>query len=347
MVFSASPTMGLKVGDTYFFIKRHLFYLLLGLCGLYFALRCDLELLRKWAFAIYAFSMILLLLLFVPGVGRQVLGATRWINLGLISFQPSELIKFSMIVILARLLSDLGEGIVDFLHGLLPILVLIGLTAIIVILQPDLGTAIAIVLISVILLFVAGIRLAHLGFLLGSGLLAVIALSLTSPYRLRRLTAFLDPWKDPQGSGFQIIQSLLAVGSGGWHGLGLGASRQKYFYLPQQFTDFIFAILGEELGFIGGVVVIILFIIFIVRGLKIALSQHNHFCSLLATGIVSWLALQTLMNIMVVIGLLPTTGIPLPFISYGGTSTIVNLFAVGILINISLWPGKESKAKAK
>jgi cell division protein FtsW len=335
MVFSASPTLGLKLGDSFYFIKRHIFYLLIGFAALYFGFRLDLDLLKKRAGLIFLASVCLLLLIYIPGVGRKVLGASRWIELGLLSFQPSELIKFTMVLFLADLLTNQREKIGDFWRGFLPPILLTGIISAVIIKQPDLGTALTISLTSFIMLFVAGASLRHLGLLGGVGILGVIGLSIASPYRLRRLLAYLDPWKDPQGIGFQIIQSLLAIGSGGLLGLGLGASRQKYFYLPQQFTDFIFAILCEELGFIGGVGVVILFALFAARGLRIALGAGDPFKNLLAVGLVSWITVQALMNIMVVVGLIPTTGIPLPFISYGGTATIINFFAAGVVLNIS------------
>jgi cell division protein FtsW len=190
------------------------------------------------------------------------------------------------------------------------------------------------------MLFSAGANLFHLSLLGVLGIAGVIGLSMNTEYRMNRLIAFLNPWKDPKGTGFHIVQSLLAIGSGGLFGQGLGASRQKFFYLPQQFTDFIFAILCEELGFVGGAGVIALFVLFAVRGIRIAITAGDNFSSLLATGLVAWITLQAVINIMVVVGLLPTTGIPLPFISYGGTATIVSLFSVGILLNISLRPEK-------
>jgi len=344
MIFSASPTMGLKLGDSFFFIKRHLFYLLLGFFALYFGFRIDLEHLKKWAGLIFAISMVLLISIYIPGVGRKVLGASRWIDLGILSFQPSELMKFSTVLFLAVILTNRREKIKDYFAGLLPPVVLTGIVAVLIIRQPDLGTALTIAGTSFIMLFVAGAELWQLGLIGGVGVMGVIGLSVISPYRMQRLLAYLDPWKDPQGIGFQIIQSLLAVGSGGIIGLGMGASRQKFFYLPQQFTDFIFAILCEELGFLGGLGVVVLFILFAGRGLRIVLSTSDRFKSLLAAGIVSWITLQGLINIMVVLGIIPTTGIPLPFISYGGTATIVNLFVVGVVLNISK---NKSESEAK
>ncbi|MDD5382890.1 MAG: putative lipid II flippase FtsW [Candidatus Margulisbacteria bacterium] len=336
MVFSASPTMALKLGDSYLFLKKQILYILLGFAALYFGLRLDLGSLKKWAVYIFAASVLLLLLVYIPGVGRKISGAARWIDLLIFTFQPSELIKFTTVLLLASLLAKMGEKIKDFLQGLVPLLIVVGIVAALIVAQPDLGTALTILVTAFILLFVAGAKNVHLASLGGIGILGVLAISLASPYRLRRLLAFIDPWKDPQGIGFQVIQSLLAVGSGGIFGVGLGASRQKFFYLPQQFTDFIFAILCEETGLIGAATVVVLFIIFAGRGIRIAFSAADHFNYLLASGLVSWLTLQALMNIMVVLGLIPTTGIPLPFISYGGTATIVNLFAVGIVLNISL-----------
>lgn len=338
MVFSASPTLGLKLGDGFYFIKRHIFYLLIGLAALYFGFRLDLELLKKRAGLIFLGSLSLLLLVYIPGVGRKVLGASRWIELGVLSFQPSELIKFTMVLFLAQHLSANREKIGDLLRGFAPPVLLIAAVSAVIVKQPDLGTTLTIAATSFIMLFAAGANLRHLSLLGGAGALTVLALSLASPYRLRRLLAYLDPWKDPQGIGFQIIQSLLAIGSGGLLGLGLGASRQKYFYLPQQFTDFIFAILCEELGFVGGVGVVVLFAFFAFRGYRAALASGDLFKGLLTVGLVSWIMVQALMNIMVVVGLIPTTGIPLPFISYGGTATIINFFAAGVILNVASRP---------
>jgi cell division protein FtsW len=342
MIFSASPTMALKLGDSFYFIKRHLFYLLLGFLALYLANCLDLTVLRQRAWIIFIISLGLLLLVYIPGIGQEISGASRWIDLGIISFQPSELMKFTVILLLADLLTKIGEAS-RTVRGLIIPLVLLGFVCGLIIAQPDLGTALAIGGAGIIMLFAANALMIHLAVLGGLAALGVLFLSIVSPYRMQRLLTFLDPWKDPQGSGFQVIQSLLAVGSGGLFGVGLGASRQKFFYLPQQFTDFIYAILCEELGFIGAISVVILLAIFIGRGVKIAYATADRFCSLLTIGIIGWLGLQATINIMVVLSLLPTTGIPLPFISYGGTATIINLFAVGIVLNIS--KGKAASSK--
>lgn len=335
MIFSASPAMGMKYGDTFYFIKRHCFFLALGLAALFYGLHLNLDNLRERAPQILIAAVALLVVVFLPGVGRKVLGASRWIDLGIISFQPSEFIKFSIVLFLARWLAENKANISNLVRGFLPPLLLFGVVSLLIIKQPDLGTALTIGATIFAMLFLAGARPLHLGSVGLLGIILVLGLSVTSPYRLRRLTSYLDPWKDPLGSGFQVIQSLLAVGSGGVLGLGLGASRQKFYYLPQQFTDFIFAILCEELGLIGGASVLIALAFFAARGFLIALGTRDPFRRLLVGGIVSWLSIQAMINISVVLGLVPTTGIPLPFISYGGTAAIINLFAVGVVLNVS------------
>jgi cell division protein FtsW len=332
MIFSASPTMGIKVGDAFYYIKRQLFYLILGFLALYWAWQLDLEKLKNFAEIIFLFSFLFLLLVFIPGVGRKALGAVRWIDLGLLSFQPSELIKFSFLLYLAKWLTQERPNF--FQKFVFPVF-LLGVVTLPIIKQPDLGTALVLGATVLSLLFLAGLEMRYVWGLWLVGGIGVLGLIFFVPYRLRRLMAYLNPWQDPQGAGFQIIQSLLAVGSGGIWGLGLGASRQKFFYLPQQFTDFIFAILCEELGFLGGATVVVLFFLFALRGLRIALTASDSFQAYLAGGFTCWLSFQALINILVVVGLLPTTGIPLPFMSYGGTATIINLFAAGIVLNIS------------
>lgn len=335
MIFSASPSLALKLGDSFYYLKRHIFYSILGLFGLYYALNLDLNKLKKWAPWLLIISLGLLLSLNFPGVGKTMGGATRWMDLYFFSFQPAELAKFSMVLFLALILSAKGEGIKDFFKGLLPQLLLLGLISLIIIKQPDMGTALSIAGTALIMFFVAGARMGHLLFIMGMGSAAVLGLSVSSPYRLRRLLAYLDPWSDPLNVGFHIIQSLLAIGSGGFFGLGLGNSRQKFFYLPQQYADFIFAVLCEELGFLGAAGLIVLFLAFFISGLRIASLAKDGFSQLLCSGIIAMFAVQTFMNLMVVTGLLPTTGIPLPFISYGGSALIINLFSVGLILNIS------------
>ena len=335
MIFSASPALALKHGDSFYYLKRHLFYIILGLFGLNFALKLNLNTLKKWSLPILIFSLMLLVMVFIPKIGKSMGGASRWIDLYIFSFQPSELAKFAVILFLSSALANKKEGIKNFLSGLLPLLLMVGLVAGVIIKQPDLGTALSISFSAFLMFFIAGAQFLHLGVLLAAGAFGVLLISILSPYRLKRIFAYLNPWSDPLNIGFQIIQSLLAVGSGGLFGLGLGNSRQKFYYLPQQYADFIFAVLCEELGFIGAVVLLFLFVIFFARGIGIALKATDNFSYFLGMGIVIMFAVQTFMNLSVVLGLIPTTGIPLPFVSYGGTATVINLFSVGLVANIS------------
>lgn len=335
MVFSSSPALGLKMGDSFYYLKRHLFYIVLGLFGFFFALNLKIANLKKWAFPLLILSILLLLALYIPGVGKTLGGATRWLDLVIISFQPSELAKFAVVLFFAQVLANKKDNIRNFFTGLLPLLLVLGVVAGIIIKQPDMGTALSLLGAVFIMFFAAGAQLSHLGGLLLVGAFGILVLSVTSPYRMRRLLGYLDPWSDPLNVGFHIIQSLLAVGSGGLMGLGLGNSRQKFFYLPQQYADFIFAVYCEELGFIGAAVLLLLFVGFFWRGIKIAFEAHDDFSYLFAIGLIGLFAVQTFLNLSVVLGLVPTTGIPLPFISYGGTAMIVNLFSIGLLANIS------------
>jgi len=335
MVFSASPALALKMGDGFYYLKRHIFYIIIGFLGFRYALDLKIQKLKKYALQIIGVAILFLLLLHVPHLGKTMGGATRWLNLYLFSFQPSEFAKFAIVVFLAATLSNLKNKIEDFWHGFFPLLLVIGLIAGIIIKQPDMGTALSIMITAFILFFIAGAKIAHLSAIGSIGVFGILILSVTSAYRIKRLFAYLDPWKDPLNVGFHIIQSLLAVGSGGLFGLGLGNSRQKFFYLPQQYADFIFAVYCEELGFIGAAFLILLFLGFLFRGLRIAAFAEDDFSSLLAVGLISMFGVQIFLNLSVVVGLIPTTGIPLPFVSYGGTAMLVNLFSVGLLLNIS------------
>ncbi|MCX5751449.1 MAG: putative lipid II flippase FtsW [Candidatus Saganbacteria bacterium] len=335
MIFTASPALGLSAGDPFYFLKRHVLSVMVGLGAFWMGMKINIETWRKWSWHLLGLNMFLLLLIFVPHVGVSISGARRWLDFGLFTIQPSEIAKFITVLFLADVLSNEKLKLKDFWKGFFPYLFIILAMCGLIFLEPDLGTVMIIVAITMTLFFVAGAELSHLGVLFGLGVLGIIAVSLKSAYRLKRFVAYLDPWKDPQGSGFHIIQSLLAVGSGGIFGLGLGQSKQKFFYLPQQTTDFIFAILCEETGLIGATIVVLLFLGFVLRALKIAREAPSRFYMLMATGATMWIAIQAFLNLSVVIGLLPTTGIPLPFISYGGTSIVMLLFMVGMLVRIS------------
>jgi len=341
MVFSTTSTLGLKSGDAFYYVKRDILYILAGIAAMIYGVNMDYKKLQKNSLIIFVFSLFCLLLVFIPKVGITMGGASRWINLGLFSFQPSEIAKISTIIFLANMIANKRSKMKDFVYGLLPVMFITALVCLLVLKEPDLGTAIVIFIISFIMSFIGGARISHLLAILTAAIAVVIPASIFSPYRRRRLLSFIDPWSDPLNVGFHIIQSLLAVGSGGLFGLGLGASRQKFFYLPQQYTDFIFAILCEELGFVGATVTIILFVAFVLRAVKIIRNAPDQFSMLLCCGITAWITVQAIINMSVVVGIIPITGIPLPLISYGGTSLVLTLFALSLMLNISSY--KEVK----
>ncbi|HKB26891.1 MAG TPA: putative lipid II flippase FtsW, partial [Methylomirabilota bacterium] len=277
----------------------------------------------------------LLVLVLVPPIGQAINGTRRWIRLGPVSFQPAELAKLALVVYLAAFLAKKREGLRDFRQGLLPPLAVAGALAALVLAQPDLGNCLTLLALTFGLLYLAGVRPVHLGLVLAPAV-PLLALAIwVAPYRLRRITAFVDPWADPRGSGFQIIQSWLAFGNGGILGEGIGGSKQKLFYLPESHTDFIFAIIGEELGFVGAAAIVGLFVVLVWRGLRIGLRAPDPFGAYLALGITVLIATQTLVNLGVVTGLLPTKGLPLPFISFGGSALLVTMLSTGVLLNIS------------
>ncbi|ADG83006.1 stage V sporulation protein E [Thermincola ferriacetica] len=336
MVYSASQvTAHERLHDTYYYLKKQLLWASVGIGAMMLAMGIDYWKYKKMAipFLVLAFSLLVMVLL--PGIGKTVKGAQRWIGLGPFTIQPSEMVKLSLVIFMSYGLSVQKHKIKKFSQGLLPNLLILGLACGLILLQPDLGTAVSVAGTVFVMLFAAGAEARHLSALALAGIGAVGLAIAFEPYRLRRFLAFLDPWADPLGSGFHIIQSLYALGSGGLFGLGLGQSHQKFFYLPEQHTDFIFAVLGEELGFLGGSLVLLLFILFVWRGFRIALSSPDSFSSLLAVGITTMVALQAIINIGVVTGSMPVTGIPLPLISFGGSSLIFTLIGVGILLNIS------------
>jgi len=341
MVFSATTTESVAAGDPFLYLKKQSLYVLCGFIAMYAGYRTDYRNLRKLVGWLLWTSLFLLLAVFVPFLGRSAGGASRWIDLGLFSFQPSELLKLSIVIYLADFLTKRQDSMRDLFRALLPPLLVVGAFCLLVLKQPDLGTVIVIFGSAYIMFYLAGARLLHLAWMAAAAAAGFLAVSVLSPYRFKRLLAFIDPWQDPRGIGFHIIQSLIAVGSGGFLGLGLGASRQKYLYLPEQYTDFIFAVLCEETGFLGAAVVIALFIGLIGRGLKVSREAPCRFGMLLAGGITAFIGLEAAVNMGVVTGLVPTTGIPLPFISYGGTSLIVMMYAVGIILNISSSGDKE------
>jgi cell division protein FtsW len=312
-----------------------------GLAAFACAVNIDYHRLRNHSLLLFFASIALLAMVFVPGMGRTAGGASRWIWFGCFSFQPSEIAKFALILYLADVLARKQRQIDRFWKGLMMPLALCFLMLGLIIMQPDLGTTVLMALMLVVMLFVAGARLRLLLPLALAAPPAIYALVFSSDYRKRRIIAFLNPWADPEGTGFQIIQSFIALGSGGLTGMGLAQSRQKFYYLPAAHTDFIFSIIGEELGFIGAAVIVTLFLALLMLGMSICRKAPDFYGHLLAFGIVSVISLQAIINIAVVTGTLPTKGLPLPFISFGGSSMIVNLFAVGVLMNIGKHMGMD------
>lgn len=334
MVYSASAVLSYhKYGDFFYYAKRQLLFAGLGIVSMFIVMQIDYWVWRRWAKAGLIFCFILLILVLIIGVERN--GSKSWIGIGSFSIQPAEFIKIWMIIFLASFLSYRQKYMGTFFKGLLLPLALVGAAFGLIMLQPDLGTGAVLVATSVTMLFMAGARIWHLGLLGLAGVAGLAGLIIAAPYRIARITAFLDPWQDPLGAGYQIIQSLYAIGPGGLMGLGLGMSRQKFYYLPEPQTDFIFAILAEELGFLGGALILTLFALLVWRGFRTAICAPDLYGSLLAGGIVAMIAIQVVINIGVVIGLFPVTGITLPLLSYGGSSLTIMLTALGLLLNIS------------
>ncbi len=336
MIYSASGVYALSErGDAAYFLKRHLLFLLIGFVMTLGVMAVDYHVWQKWARPLLLTVMGLLAVVLVPGLGHASFGARRWFNLGPFHFQPSELAKLAVIMYTADFLSRKGNHVHRFTRGFLPVILLLGVVCVLIVKQPDLGSALLIASVVLIMLFVAGARWAHLIALGALTMPVVYFLVVKVPYRMRRITAFLDPWQDSQGAGFQLSQSQIALGSGGVYGVGLGKSVQKMFYLPAAHTDFILSIIGEELGLLGTLAVILLFMMFIWQGARVVKRTGDPFGYYLGLGLVILVGLQAVINIGVSIGAFPTKGLPLPFISYGGSALVFNMVAVGLLLNIS------------
>jgi cell division protein FtsW len=336
MVYSASAVISLQQNhDQFFYVKRQLLFAGLGVTLMFFMMNLDYWILRTWAKAGLLACFGLLILVLIPGVGLVRGGAQSWIGIGAFSIQPAEFIKIWIIIFLAAYMAKNQKLMPSFTQGFIPPLALVFAAFALIMLQPDLGTGTVMVGTAVVMIFIAGARILHLSALGMLGVLGFAGLILAAPYRIKRITGFLDPWQDPLGSGYQLIQSLYAIGPGGLMGLGLGMSRQKFYYLPEPQTDFIFAILSEELGFIGAGTVLVLFTVLLWRGMRVAISAPDLYGSLLAAGIIAMIGIQVVINVGVVTGMFPVTGITLPFLSYGGSSLTLMLMAVGILLNIS------------
>ena len=336
MIYSSSSILAMKkFNDGQYFLKKQLFFVLFGIGVMVLMTKISYDKLKNLAYPGIVVSAILLILLLIPHVGIKAGGATRWLKLGFFSFQVTEMVKLSVVLFLAHFLTKKVGYITDFKRSILaPLLVILALVGLIL-LEPDFGTAVIITVIMMLMFYLSGCKILHLAGIVALFAPAAIWLVLHKSYRLARLMSFLDPWKDPQHTGFQIIQSLLSFGSGGAFGVGIGDGMQKLFYLPEPHTDFILSIIAEESGFIGVIIVLFLFVVLIVRGFMISFKAPDLFSTLLAAGLTMVIALEAFINIAGVMGLIPLKGLALPFVSYGGTSLIMSLTAVGILLNIS------------
>ncbi len=338
MIYSSSSILATeKFRDGQFFLKKQIFFLCLGLGVMVLTTRIPYYKLRKLAWPGIAASGILLCALWIPHLGIRAGGAVRWLNLGVFSFQVSEMVKVALILFLAHFLTEKVNHVREFRQGMLIPLGVTGVLVGLILLQPDFGTTVILALLAFLMIYLAGGRIVYLTGLVALFFPVALWLLRHKSYRLARLTVFLDPWKDPRHSGFQIIQSLISFGSGGPFGVGIGDGMQKLFYLPEPHTDFILSVIAEESGFIGVGLILFLYIILIVRGFQISRKAPDLFGNLLASGLTMMLALEAVINIAGVMGLIPLKGLALPFLSYGGTSLMMSLAAVGILLNISAY----------
>lgn len=336
MVFSSSSVRAFyEYKDSFYFLKRQMIWAFLGFIAMIFFMNYDYWNIKKHEKTIVFMMFFLLIIVLIPGIGIKRNEARRWLGFGALTIQPSELAKIGMIIYISTTLEKRQEYINSFTKGLMPFLIVIGIVCGLIVIEPHLSASVLIGLNAIIMLFIGGCNVLHLLSIGAIGFAGVIVLIFTEGYRMSRYISFLNPWEYTQSKGYQIIQSLYALGSGGLLGVGLGQSRQKYFWLPEPQTDFIFAIIGEELGFIGASLVIILFAFLIWRGYRIALLAPDLFGKFLAAGITTLITLQFLINIAVVTASMPVTGMPLPFISYGGSSLVLTMSQVGILLNIS------------
>ncbi|MBQ7105383.1 MAG: putative lipid II flippase FtsW [Bacilli bacterium] len=336
MIYSSSYIWALyKFNDSLRYVKLQGIFLFIGIILMLFIRKIDYRVYYKYAKYIFIICLILLVLVLIPGIGKIRNGSRSWFGIGSLGIQPSEFMKLGLLILVSKYLSDNNKKIKNFIKGILPVLFLLGIVFFLIMLQPDFGTGMIIVLSILSLLFIAGANMKFFfiaGFI---GIIGIVILILIAPYRMDRIISFINPWSDPLGTGFQIIQSLYAIGPGGIFGLGLFNSRQKHFYLPEPQTDFIFSIISEELGIVGILLVSFCFISILYLGIKIALNSRNLFSKYLSFGITFQILIQAAMNLMVVVGLIPVTGVTLPFLSYGGSSLLITLCSVGILLNIS------------
>jgi cell division protein FtsW len=334
MVYSASAILAAeKFNDSLYFLKKQVLFGAGGVLFMVIVMNLNYHVWQKLAYPILGLSFVLLVL--VLTVGTRAGGSTRWLQIGSMSFQPSEFSKLALVIFLSYFLAKKGERIRAFRFGFLPTILIAGAMIFLVIQQPDFGVALFLGILAVLMLYVGGTRLSYLLSLALLSIPTVYYLIVRVPYRLNRIMSYLDPWKDPRGISFQIVQSFVAFGAGGIFGSGLGQGKQKLFFLPAPHTDFIFSVVGEEMGLMGAILILGLYVVFAVRGIRVSLGAPDEFGIFLGLGITALISLQAIINMAVVLGLLPTKGLTLPFVSYGGTSLVVSLVSVGILLNIS------------
>lgn len=340
MVYSSSSVMAVKRyhGDGLFFLKRQAVYALAGFMVMAAAMRLDYQHLRRLAVPFLLCCLLLLIAVFIPGLGSRAGGASRWVRMPGFNLQPVELAKLGLVLYMAHSLAKKKEKIKSFKLGFLPYMVVLAVLLGLLLAQPDLGSSLVLGGVAVTMLLAAGTRLSYLAGVLVLAVPFVVWAIVNKAYRLKRIMVYLDPWQDPTGGGFQIIQSWIAFGTGGLFGNGLGEGKQKLFYLPEAHTDFIFSVVGEELGWLGVMIVAAMFLVLVLLGLRAALRARDDFGRHLAFGISVLLGIEAFINMAVVMGLLPTKGLTLPFISYGGSSLVCTLLAVGILLNVSAHP---------
>lgn len=335
MVYSASNVVALyKYNDSYYFLKRQLIFAIIGIIIMFIVININIEKIIKFTTPLFVTSIVLLILVLIPGIGLVRGGARSWIGIGSFSIQPAEVVKVTLILFLSKVITNLDNRLNKLKFFSLVLLIIIAVFGIIM-LQPDFGTGLVILLSSVLVIFSCGASLIYFFIIGGVGVLGLVALIMAAPYRLERIFAFLDPWSDPLGSGFQAIQSLFSIAPSGIFGLGFNNSMQKHFFLPEPQNDFIFAIICEELGLIGGLILIVAFLYIIARILVLSTKVKNNNYKIILIGVSTSIFVQVFINLGVVIGLLPVTGITLPIISYGGSSLIFTLIMIGLTINIS------------
>lgn len=342
MVYSASSAIALKkYGSDYYFLKKQTVFGLTGLMVLIFCRNFPYRLFRPMTYLLLLLSLVFLAAIPLTDLGHSAGGAARWLRFGGISFQPSEFARFALVIYMAYSLAKKQDQVSDFYIGFIPHVIVLGIFTALILLQPDFGSVVILSIITWIMMFVGGVRILHLL----TPMIAILPLiwwfMVSAEYRVKRLMAFMDPWQDQAGEGYQIVHSLMAFGSGGLWGSGLGRSYQKLFYLPEPHTDFIFSVIGEELGLVGVLAIVGFYAVILFRGFSIAAEARDRFGSYLAVGLTVAMGLQVVINMAVSMGLLPTKGLTLPFLSYGGTSLLLNMAFIGILMNI----GADRRAK--